>query len=142
MVSLDTFTTLNLHALTVTLPPYCQSPSPALKGSTLGPPISPVFGFSSPSKSFFGPRLKSRCCSSSAGAVTAGEAPIDWLALRRASNSAWSEGGRGGGEGRSKVLREARRVGKVVNVRVKGVRRLRRDEEGMRWASIVRVPIM
>lgn len=86
--------------LTVTLPPYCQSLSPALNGSTLGPPLSPVFGLTSPSNSGRGPRLTSGCLArSSDGAVTAGEAPIDWFALSKASNSACSCGGNGGGPG-------------------------------------------
>ena len=105
--------------LTVTRPPYCQSLSPALNGSTFGPPLSPVFGFTSPSNSGRGPRLISGCLArSSDGAVIAGEAPIDWLALSKASNSACSCAGSGGGPGLEKDDRGGSdRATEVVRVR-------------------------
>ena len=62
---------------------------------------------------------------------------MDWLALRSDSNSAWSEAGRGGGEGRSKFLREARRVEMVASVRDDSARIAPARVDGMMWVSMM-----
>ncbi len=58
--------TLGCRSLTVTLPPYCQSPVPAPNGSLFGPPTSPVLGLISPSNSGGAPLRISLCKSGSA----------------------------------------------------------------------------
>lgn len=116
--------------LTVTRPPNCQSAFPATNGSFFGPPCSPVLGLTSLSNSGLGPFLMSWCKFSSAFCSSLGIVPTVWLALRRASNSACSAGGRGGGPGRLKEGGARKKEG-VVWTDFESIRRAKKGRSEM-----------
>lgn len=114
--------------LTVTRPPNCQSALPAINGSCLGPPISPVLGLVSPSNSGLGPLRASGCvvaASISSRVAASPDCPAS-AALTRRSNSACSAAGSAGGRGPD--LKDVLLGAVVERARVRAGRRGRRNE--------------